>query len=71
MERVPVDSSTLATVGYEANTRVLEIEFRNGRIYQYFGVPESIHNGLMISSSKGEYFNEHIKKAGYSYAKVG
>lgn len=71
MERVPVESSHLASVGYDSASSTLEIEFRKGSIYQYFGVPEHVHQDLMTAPSKGTYFDRNIKKAGYPYAKVG
>ena len=69
MERVPVDSSTLVSVGYEPSTKILEVEFRSG-CYQYFGVPAHIHEGLMCASSKGSFLDRNVKKAGYSYSKI-
>jgi hypothetical protein len=71
MERVPVESSHLATVGYEIETSTLEIEFKKSGIYQYFGVPQEIYEGLMAAGSKGQYFDQQIKKAGYPYTKIG
>ena len=72
MERIPVQSSTLASVGYDPDSSILEIEFNSGGgVYQYFGVPEFVHEGLMSAGSKGAYFDHHIKKAGYPYSKVG
>ena len=71
MNRVPVSSSNLRSVGYDPATHVLEIAFHSSGIYQYSGVPSHIHSGLMSASSKGQYFDAHIKKAGYAYRKVG
>lgn len=70
MTRVPVSSSNLRAVGYDDETRTLEVEFLNGGLYQYSGVPASKHQGLMAASSKGSYFDVHIKKAGYPYKKL-
>jgi len=70
MNRTPVESRNLASVGYEVETSTLEIEFHNGGIYQYFGVPENVYQELMNASSKGTYFDQNVKKAGYSYSKV-
>ncbi|WP_354636998.1 KTSC domain-containing protein (plasmid) [Morganella morganii] len=56
---------------YDPATHVLEIAFHSSGIYQYSGVPPHIHSGLMNASSKGQYFDAHIKKAGYPYRKVG
>lgn len=71
MTRTPVLSSVLRSVGYDEDSRTLEVEFLHGGIYEYFGVPESRYSGLVRSSSKGEYFDEYIKKPGYGYRKVG
>jgi hypothetical protein len=59
MEMVPVNSSNIARVGYEGGT--LYIEFHTGAVYQYFDVPENIHQDLMNASSQGQYFASYIK----------
>lgn len=61
MERQSVVSSNLASVGYDAESQVLEIEFLKGGIYQYSGVWEDVFNSLMAASSKGTFFAENIK----------
>ena len=61
MERIPVNSSNLASVGYEPATLTLEIEFKKGRVYQYFDVPESEYSALMQASSHGTYFSAYIR----------
>lgn len=67
MNRVPVQSSNLRSVGYEDN--VLEIEFLDGGVYQYFDVPESIYTGLIQAESAGKYFWANIRGA-FRYARV-
>jgi len=64
MERVQVESSNLASVGYDSVTSTLEIEFHSGAIYQYFAVPQEIYDGLMNARSKGAFFHQFIKRAG-------
>jgi hypothetical protein len=49
---------------------MLEIEFNSGGIYQYYGVPQEIYEGLMNAGSQGIYFHQNIKMAGYPYSKV-
>lgn len=61
MERQPVESSSLASVGYEVETRTLEVEFRNGGVYRYLGVPASVHGELMDAESRGAFLNIRIK----------
>lgn len=45
MERIPVSSSNLASVGYQDG--ILEVAFKSGSVYQYTGVPESVYEALM------------------------
>ncbi len=70
MERVPVSSSNVASIGYDDSSQTLEVEFNNNSIYQYFGVPAQIHDELMNAGSKGQYLNNNIKKS-YPCSKVG
>jgi hypothetical protein len=61
MERTPVFSSNLVSVGYEEETQTLEIEFKNGSVYQYAGVSLDEFSSFMNADSKGAYFNARIK----------
>ena len=61
MQRQPVESSNLRSVGYDPATRTLEVEFRNGTVYQYSGVEQEDFDRFMASSSKGKFLNESIK----------
>ena len=61
MERTPVDSSSVASIGYEPETFELEIEFRNGRTYRYLQVPPAAYRLLLQAPSIGEYVNRVIK----------
>lgn len=58
MERKRVSSSNIRSIGYQNIT--LEVEFNNGRVYQYYNVPENLYNGLMSASSHGSYFASNI-----------
>ena len=60
MDRIPIASSNLVSVGYDKTSSTLEIEFKNG-IYQYSGVPENVYEDLMNASSAGRYLNINIK----------
>ncbi|MBU3226791.1 KTSC domain-containing protein [Clostridium algidicarnis] len=69
MERTNVSSSNVYSIGYDANTKTLEVQFNNGSIYQYYDVPQSIYSGLMSASSHGSYLHAHVKGV-YQYKKV-
>lgn len=61
MDRTPVRSSNIRSVGYDPASRTLEVEFHSGGLYQYSGVPEIIYQGFMRAVSKGSHFHNHIK----------
>jgi hypothetical protein len=61
MNRTPVKSSSIRSVGYDDSSSLLEIEFNNGGIYQYLTVPKSAYDSLIAAASKGKYFDQLIK----------
>lgn len=69
MDRQPVHSSNICSVGYEPETQTLEVEFHGGGVYQYSGVSESVYKGLMRAASKGAYFHDYVKDR-YSFRRV-
>ncbi len=60
MKRDSVHSSMITSIGYDDVGTVLEVEFRNGRIYRYFDVPEFLYRGFLLAASKGDYFTRRI-----------
>jgi hypothetical protein len=61
MKVTPVESSTLATVGYDESGELLQLEFHSRAIYRYFFVPSAVHEALLAATSKGSYFNRAIR----------
>ena len=57
------------SVGYDPNTEILEIEFSEKDIYEYYAVPINIYNNFMKASSLGKYFHKHIKNK-YQFRKI-
>jgi hypothetical protein len=55
------ESSTLAAGAYDAASRTLELEFRDGSAYRYAGVPAGTFEALAAAPSKGRYFNAAIR----------
>ena len=68
MERIPVESSNVESVGYDDEDQILEVEFKSGEIYHYFDVPEGYFEGLVSARSVGGYLAEEIKGV-YDYHK--
>jgi hypothetical protein len=61
MDRIEVDSTTLAWVGYSPDQRLLELGFHSGKVFDYFEVPLQTYYELLHADSKGRYFNLHIR----------
>jgi hypothetical protein len=69
MEMTNVDSSNVESVGYDEDSSTLQIEFKNGAMYQYFDVTEDVFIGLRDADSVGRYLAANIKGT-YRYSKV-
>ena len=69
MKRISLSSTTMLAAGYDADKKILEIQFVSGDVYQYFDVPLEIYNRLLEAESYGHYFNYNIRD-NYSFLKV-
>jgi hypothetical protein len=69
VERRPVSSSNIAAIGYDEDNQILEVEFNDGAVYQYSGVPSSEYDGIMNADSKGKYLHANIKNR-YPFVKL-
>jgi hypothetical protein len=58
---LPVDSTMANAIGYDKDKEILQIEFKNGSVYQYSGVDEHTWEDFYYSDSIGSFFNEEIK----------
>jgi hypothetical protein len=70
MIREPIASTNIISMGYDADTETLEIEFSSGSIYQYYNVGAAMYDQLKEAPSKGQFLNVYIKNA-YPYSRVG
>jgi len=69
MKRKQVESSNLASIGYDVNNEILEVEFKHGGVYQYSDVPVNVYEELMNADSHGVYFSANIRNE-YEYKKL-
>lgn len=70
MDRESVSSSNIASVGHDASSQTLEVEFLNGSIYEYYDVPEHVYQELISASSVGGYFAQRVRNV-YSFSRIG
>ena len=65
MRREAVDLESIASIGYAARGRALEIEFRESRdVYRYFEVSAEEHPEFMAAPSKGSKSEPGIQGEG-------
>lgn len=57
---VPVASSNVAAVGYDAEERTLYVAFTSFSVYAYFDISATMHIALVSASSIGTYLRRHI-----------
>ena len=69
MDRILLDSKVLAWVRYLPDLQILHLGLRAGQDYQYFDVPAHTYNALLLSQSKGQYYNLHIRNE-FSFQKI-
>lgn len=60
MQRTPVQSSNILSVGYAEDSRTLEVEFP-GSVYQYKGVPAEAHTDMLKAESVGKFFAANVR----------
>lgn len=59
--RIPVASSMIHSVGYDPENQTLDVEFNNGSVYSYGGVPQSEYDNMISAQSVGKYFVQNVK----------
>ena len=68
-EMIFVDSSNIAAIGYDEEAKELYVEFLNGGLYVYRGVPLHVFIEFRSAPSQGSYLHRSIKNI-YSYEKI-
>lgn len=61
MNRIPIRSSHLKSIGHDEKTNTLEVEFQNGRVYQHANVNRSAYHQILAMPSSGGAFHRIIK----------
>jgi lysyl-tRNA synthetase, class II len=56
-----LNSSVLSMAEYDDEAQTLDLTFNSGRTYTYHDVPKDVYDGLVSSSSPGQYYNSQIK----------
>jgi hypothetical protein len=68
VKRQLVDSTNVVSIGYDPESRTLEVEYGWGGIYQYRDVPPNIWDAFRSAPSKGAFVYEQLST--YPYERV-
>jgi hypothetical protein len=61
MERQPVKSSNVESVGYDQEEKTLEVKFKSGGVYQYAGVQPEMYADLLAAESVGWFVSQVVR----------
>lgn len=57
----PVMSSNLGGYGYDPDSGTVAVQFKNGHIFHYAGVPHRLWREFEMMPSKGAFYSREIK----------
>jgi len=69
MSMIPVNSSTIDSIGYNQQTNRLTVKFKTGAIYEYLDVPHYVYEAVMSADSIGKALNSEVKGI-YDFSKI-
>ena len=68
-EMKKVDSELVASMGYNPEKKVMEVEFHENRVYAYQDVPEKVYKDMIGAKSIGKYFLKNVLDK-YDFEKI-
>lgn len=70
INRVRVQSSVIAEIGYDHATMILEVAFHAGSVYQYSDVPAEVYHALVSTESVGRLFDEEVRSGPFACQQI-
>jgi len=61
MDKQKVKSSNIASIGYDEEKKILQVEFIRSGYYIYSDVSKETYSAFINAPSKGKYFFKNIK----------
>jgi hypothetical protein len=61
IDRLPIESSGIKSLGYADDRKVLSIEFPSGETWHYDGVALETFEAMCAAPSRGGFYARHIK----------
>jgi len=57
IEMFPVASSRITEMGFDKKTATVYVRFINGKLWNYFNVPEDVWDQFVAATSKGSFIH--------------
>lgn len=70
IDRAPVNSKLLKTLGYHPESQTLAAEFGDGKLYHYADVSPEEYAALQAAESVGSHFLKHIVRGGKPHTRI-
>jgi KTSC domain len=61
VKMLPVQSTMAASIGYDRNEQILQVEFSSGSVYQYADVEPETWEAIQETDSFGRFYNNNIR----------
>ena len=71
MRMITLQSTQLASIGFDSAQEILVAQFQNGSFYRYEGVPSETYLAILTDDeSHGRAFNDLVKDKAFAYTKI-
>jgi len=71
MRLLPIRSSMIATIGFDPSLEKLVVQFQNGKVYEYNGVPEGTFVAILTDEeSHGKAFVRLVRSKAFPFKEV-
>jgi hypothetical protein len=70
---IPIQSNNVAAAGYNESTQVMTVQFRNGALYEYYGVPSDLWESFIAAQPDpwSQIGYPQLVQAGVPYKRIG
>jgi hypothetical protein len=72
-ELITIISDNVSAAGYEANSMVMTVQFANGSLYEYYGVPADLWTSFVAAQPHpwSQVGYPRLVKGGIAYRRIG
>jgi hypothetical protein len=69
INKIAVESSNIASIGYSEEENTCEVSFKNGSTYRAKGLDKAAYDEFLSSKSKGSHFATKLRN-NYKWEKI-